>query len=80
MHRLAKRTHGGIFPSFPQINDRLEFPVELNMYPYTKEGREATAATTADGAGRPQNPAENDVGGDANEVGGVHEVWFAPSV
>ncbi len=27
-----------------QINDRLEFPIELNMYPYTKEGRAATAA------------------------------------
>ncbi|CAB1113461.1 unnamed protein product [Ectocarpus sp. CCAP 1310/34] len=30
-----------------KINDRLEFPIELNMYPYTKEGRAAT--TTAAG-------------------------------
>eukprot|EP00903_Cladosiphon_okamuranus_P019913 g18301.t2 len=28
-----------------KINDRLEFPLELNMHPYTKEGRAANAAT-----------------------------------
>lgn len=27
-----------------QINDRLEFPLELDMFPYTKEGRAAAVA------------------------------------
>lgn len=27
-----------------QINDRLEFPFELDMYPYTKDGRAAAVA------------------------------------
>ncbi|CAM9823365.1 unnamed protein product, partial [Laminaria digitata] len=30
-----------------KINDRLEFPFELDMYPYTKEGRAAAAAGEA---------------------------------
>lgn len=29
--------------TYEQINDRLEFPLELNMYPYTKEGRAAAS-------------------------------------
>lgn len=42
-HLAANQKH--IVPAFSQINDRLEFPLELNMHPYTKEGRAATAAT-----------------------------------
>ncbi|CAM9482017.1 unnamed protein product [Scytosiphon promiscuus] len=32
-----------------KINDRLDFPVELNMYPFTKEGRAASAADEEEG-------------------------------
>lgn len=71
--RLAKPTRVGIFRmSLPQINDRLEFPVELNMYPYTNEGREATA-TTGEEAGHPQDATGNDAGGDDAKVGGAKE-------
>lgn len=38
-----------------QINDRLEFPFELNMYPYTKEGRAAATAGEACVEGRDEN-------------------------
>lgn len=37
--------HDGIFGvSRGQINERLEFPFELNMYPFTKEGLAAATA------------------------------------
>lgn len=53
-------------PAFSQINDRLEFPVELNMYPYTKEGRAASVANEeedqedTDGEGGPSNGDEEE--------------------
>lgn len=65
---------------FPQINDRLEFPVELNMYPYTKEGREATATTTSEEAGHRQDGAGNGAGDDVAKVGGENEVGSEPDV
>ena len=34
-----------------QINDRLEFPLELDIYPFTKEGR-AAAVAAAEGSGQ----------------------------
>lgn len=48
-----------------QINDRLEFPLELNMLRYTKEGRAATAATQ-DAAQR-QAETEDGTGEDGDE-------------
>ena len=29
-----------------KLNSRFEFPIELNMFPYTKQGRSATTSTT----------------------------------
>lgn len=79
VHRLAN-AHAVLFsPVFPQINDRLEFPVELNMYPYTNEGREATA-TTNEEAGHPQDAAGNDAGDDGAKVGGAKEAWSVSGV
>lgn len=55
-----------------QINDRLEFPFELNMYPYTKEGRAAATAGEARVERRDENGGS--AGGGVNnlpEVSGV---------
>lgn len=49
------------------------------MFPFTKEGREATATTSED-ASHPQDPTGNDSGGDVAKVGGAKEVRSIPGV
>lgn len=68
--------------AFSQINDRLEFPLELNMHPYTKEGRAATAATEEAAAKNGDVDVDVDVAGedgigdgDDDDVTEV-SVWF----
>lgn len=69
-------------PVFPQINDRLEFPIELNMYPYTKEGRAATTTAASKEGGHEEvgtegADAEVEVSGMNGGVGreGVCVIW-----
>ena len=71
-----------LLPAFLQINDRLEFPLELNMHPYTKEGRAATAATEEAAQRQDRQATTGDVAGedgigdgDDDDVTEV-SVWF----
>eukprot|EP00752_Nemacystus_decipiens_P004045 g3704.t1 len=57
-----------------KINDRLEFPLELNMHPYTKEGRAATAATEETAQRQEQATAGDAAGEDDVEDGDDDDV------
>lgn len=51
-----------------QINDRLEFPLELNMYPYTKEGRAAAAAAESESSSSTRGSLEGSLSQSGDEI------------
>ncbi|CAN0021460.1 unnamed protein product, partial [Sphacelaria rigidula] len=61
-----------------KINDRLEFPLELNMYPYTKEGRAAAAAAESESSSSTRGSLEGSLSqsGDEIEEGGKGEDYY----